>query len=81
MLARWSESDDTILSISAGPRTLLYFRLPLLEVSTLTWSTQNKNEIEKKKTAISHAFFLCIYLHSTTILPLSPPPTSMFSSV
>lgn len=56
------ESDDTILSISAGPRTVLYFRLPLLEVSTLTWSTQNKNEVEKKKkTAISHAFFLCIY--------------------
>ena len=68
------ELDETIFSVSPGSRAVLYFLLPLPEVSILTWSTENKNEVEKKKkTVISHAFFLCIYWHSTTILPLSPP--------
>ena len=54
------ELDETILSVSPGPHSVLYFLLPLPEVSILTWSTQNENEVEKKKTVISHAFFLCI---------------------
>ena len=37
------ELDETILSVSAGSRAVLYFLLPLPEVSILTWYTQNKN--------------------------------------
>lgn len=64
------ESYDTILSISAGPRTVLYFRLPLLEVSTLTWSTQNKNEVEKKKKGLH---FFCVYIYILPPFCLSLP--------
>lgn len=53
------ELDDTILSICAGPLTVLYL-LPLLKVPIPTWSTQNKKGVEKS-TVISSAFFMCIY--------------------
>ena len=70
------ELDETILSVSAGSRAVLYFLLPLPEVSILTWSTQNKNEVEKKKRLLFPMHFFCVYIDILPpfclSLPLSP---------
>lgn len=75
--------DEIILSVSPGPHSVLYFLLPLPEVSILTWSTQNKNEVEKKKKRLLFPMhFFCVYNDILPpfclSLPLSP---SLFLSL
>ena len=71
------ELDETIFSVSPGSRAVLYFLLPLPEVSILTWSTENKNEVEKKKKRLLFPMhFFCVYIDILPpfclSLPLSP---------